>query len=276
MKVELFPFQKKALQDIRMKAAEAMGSYHRTHSPQVVSFTAPTGAGKTIIMAAFIESVLFGDENFAEQQNAIFVWLSDSPQLNEQSKLKLDTKADKIRLAQCVTVEEESFDRETFEDGHIYFLNTQKLAVSSNLTKHGDGRTYTIWETIANTVRKKNDRLYFIIDEAHRGMQGREASKATTIMQKFIKGSDRDRIDPMPVVIGMSATTQRFNKLVENTSSTIHKVVVTTGEVRASGLLKDRIIITYPEEDSVNNDMAILQAAADDWKEKWERGIYMP
>lgn len=105
--------------------------------------------------------------------------------------------------------------------------------------------------------------------EAHRGMQGREASKATTIMQKFIKGSDRDRIDPMPVVIGMSATTQRFNKLVENTSSTIHKVVVTTGEVRASGLLKDRIIITYPEEDSVNNDMAILQAAADDWKEKW-------
>lgn len=269
MKVELFPFQKKALQDIRMKAAEAMGSYHRTHSPQVVSFTAPTGAGKTIIMAAFIESVLFGDENFAEQQNAIFVWLSDSPQLNEQSKLKLDTKADKIRLAQCVTVEEESFDRETFEDGHIYFLNTQKLAVSSNLTKHGDGRTYTIWETIANTVRKKNDRLYFIIDEAHRGMQGREASKATTIMQKFIKGSDRDRIDPMPVVIGMSATTQRFNKLVENTSSTIHKVVVTTGEVRASGLLKDRIIITYPEEDSVNNDMAILQAAADDWKEKW-------
>lgn len=73
----------------------------------------------------------------------------------------------------------------------------------------------------------------------------------------------------MPVVIGMSATTQRFNKLVENTSSTIHKVVVTTGEVRASGLLKDRIIITYPEEDSVNNDMAILQAAADDWKEKW-------
>lgn len=100
-------------------------------------------------------------------------------------------------------------------------------------------------------------------------MQGREASKATTIMQKFIKGSDRDRIDPMPVVIGMSATTQRFNKLVENTSSTIHKVVVTTGEVRASGLLKDRIIITYPEEDSVNNDMAILQAAVDDWKEKW-------
>lgn len=58
MRVELFPFQKRALTDIRMKTAEAMGSYHRTHAPQVVSFTAPTGAGKTIIMSALIEAIL--------------------------------------------------------------------------------------------------------------------------------------------------------------------------------------------------------------------------
>ena len=270
MRVELFPFQKRALADIRMKTAEAMGSYHRTHAPQVVSFTAPTGAGKTIIMSALLEDILFGDDQYVEQPDAIIVWLSDSPQLNEQSKQKIDSKADKIRLSQCVTVSEESFDKEMFENGHIYFLNTQKLSVTSKLTKNGDGRTYTIWQTLANTVREKSDRLYFIIDEAHRGMQGREASKATTIMQKFLKGSSSDGIPPMPVVIGMSATTQRFNALVEGTSSTIHKSIVTTDEVRASGLLKDRIVITYPEEGTVNNDMAILQAAADDWKEKWE------
>ena len=270
MRVELFPFQKRALADIRMKTAEAMGSYHRTHAPQVVSFTAPTGAGKTIIMSALIEAVLFGDEQYMEQPNAIIVWLSDSPQLIEQSMQKIDSKADKIKLPQCVTISEESFDKEVFEDGHVYFLNTQKLSVTSKLTKNGDGRTYTIWQTLANTVWEKSDRLYFIIDEAHRGMQGREASRATTIMQKFIKGSEDDGIPPMPVVIGMSATTQRFNALVEGTSSTIHKSIVTTDEVRASGLLKDRIVITYPEEGAVNNDMAILQAAADDWKEKWE------
>ena len=90
MKVELFPFQKRALADIRMKTAEAMGSYHRTHAPQVVSFTAPTGAGKTIIMASLIESIFFGDENYAEQPNAIIVWLSDSPQLNEQAMEMLE------------------------------------------------------------------------------------------------------------------------------------------------------------------------------------------
>ena len=58
MKAELFPFQKKALAGWRMQSAEALGSYRRTHSPQVVSFTAPTGAGKTIIMASLLDRPL--------------------------------------------------------------------------------------------------------------------------------------------------------------------------------------------------------------------------
>ena len=60
-----------------------------------------------------IENILYGDGTYVEQPNAIIVWLSDSPQLNEQSKLKIDSKADKIRLSQCVTVTEDSFDKET-------------------------------------------------------------------------------------------------------------------------------------------------------------------
>ncbi|MCD8110559.1 MAG: DEAD/DEAH box helicase family protein [Clostridiales bacterium] len=270
MKAELFPFQKRALKELRMKSAEAIFRYRRTHANQVISFTAPTGAGKTIIMAALIESIFFGDEEYPEQPEAIIVWLSDSPQLNEQSKDKIDLKADKIRFGQCVTIQDESFDQETFDDGHIYFLNTQKLGKSSNLTKHTDSRQYTIWETLANTAREKSDRLYVIIDEAHRGMHGREAGRATTIMQKFLKGSPADGINAMPVVIGMSATSARFNALVAGIASDTQYVVVTTDEVRASGLLKDRIVISYPEESTGNRDMAVLQAAADEWKNKWD------
>lgn len=270
MKAELFPFQKRAFGELRMKSAEAVYRYQRTHSKQVVSFTAPTGAGKTIIMAALIESIFFGDEAYPEQPEAIVVWLSDSPQLNEQSKDKIDLKADKIRLGQCVTIQDDSFDQGMFDDGHIYFLNTQKLGKSSNLTKHTDNRQYTIWETLANTAREKSDRLYFIIDEAHRGMQGREAGRATTIMQKFLKGSPSDGIEAMPVVIGMSATSARFNALVQGIASDTQYVIVTTDEVRASGLLKDRIVISYPEENTGNRDMAVLQAAADEWKDKWD------
>ena len=269
MKVELFPFQKTALARLRQSVATALGNYRSTHTPQVVSYTAPTGAGKTIVMSALIEAIYYGDELYPDQNEAIFIWLSDSPQLNEQSRLKIDLKADKIRLNQCVVISDDSFDMEVLEDGHIYFLNTQKLSKSSNLTKHSDGRQYTIWETLANTVREKADRLYFIIDEAHRGAQGaRDLTKNTTIMQKFLKGSDADRLPPMPVVIGMTATPQRFNRLAEGIQSTTHYVKTTADEVRASGLLKDRIVITYPEH--AGNDMAVLQAATDEWKSKWD------
>ena len=269
MKVELFPFQKTALARLRQSVATALGNYRSTHTPQVVSYTAPTGAGKTIVMSALIEDIYYGDELYPEQPEAIFIWLSDSPQLNEQSRLKIDLKADKIRLNQCVVISDDAFDMETLEDGHIYFLNTQKLSKSSNLTKHSDGRQYTIWETLSNTVREKGDRLYFIIDEAHRGAQGaRDLTKNTTIMQKFLKGSEADRLPPMPVVVGMTATPQRFNRLAEGIQSTTHYVKTTADEVRASGLLKDRIVITYPEHSG--NDMAVLQAATDEWRHKWD------
>lgn len=282
MKVELFPFQQKALANLRMRVNGAAQGYESSFTPQIVSFTAPTGAGKTIIMASLMESIFFGDELYIEQPNyvgtryfpeqpeAIFVWLSDSPELNAQSRMKIDFKADKINLNQCVTIDDESFDREILEDGHIYFLNTQKLSKSSNLTKHSDTRQFTIWETLRNTAVRKAGRLYFIIDEAHRGMQGKKAGEATSIMQKFIFGSPTDELPAMPIVIGMSATPERFNALVGKTDSTKHYVVVTPDEVRASGLLKDRIVIRFPEMQNGGNAMAVLQAAADEWKDKWD------
>ena len=267
MKTELFPFQKKAVAELRSKTAEAIGSYHRTSTPQVVSLQAPTGSGKTIIMAALIEEIYYGNALYEEQPDAIFVWLSDSPTLNAQSKDKMETKADKL-FGRCVTISGESFDGEYLDDGYIYFLNTQKLGKGDNLTKHGDRRNYTIWETLTNTVREKSDRLYFIIDEAHRGMQGREAGKATSIMQRFLKGYAPVKLPAMPVVIGVSATAKRFNTLVGDTSSTLQKCVITANDVRASGLLKDRIVITYPEDKEKYNELAVLGAAVTEWHKK--------
>ena len=283
MKKELFPFQKMAVLDMRKKAAEALGAYSRTGTPQILSLQAPTGSGKTIMMASLIEDILFGSSEvppgevgFVEQPEAIFVWLSDSPELNLQSKDKIDLGADRILFGTTTLIEEASFDRELLEDGKIYFLNTQKLSVSGNLTKKSDRRQWTIWETLDNTAREKADRLYFIIDEAHRGMQGSEAGKASSIMQRFLKGYHKSGVEmrPMPFVIGMSATAERFNRLAEGLSSTIHKTIVSADQVRASGLLKDRILIGFPKDAAKQDDMALLGTATDEWMNKcahWEQ-----
>lgn len=284
MKVNLISFQDKAVKDLRVDIADALDSYRRRKKTQVVSLQAPTGAGKTIIAAGLIEDIYFGltladGTTFAEQPEAIFVWLSDSPELNAQSKQKIELKTSKLRFGQCVTISEDSFDMEMLEDGHVYFLNTQKISRNGKLTKHSDNRQYTIWETLDNTIQNKADRLYFIIDEAHRGAKSkREAGTDTTIMQRFIKGYEytengiKRKMHAMPVILGISATSERFNTLVGNiTNVGLQTYVITADDVRSSGLLKDRIVITYPEDPEKNNDIVLLEAAVEEWLKKCKR-----
>lgn len=281
MKVDLISFQDKAVKELRLNIADACDSYRKRTKTQVVSLQAPTGAGKTIIAAALIESIYNGitmtdGSAFAEQPEAIFVWLSDSPELNEQSKQKIELKTSKLRFGQCETISEDSFDREMLEDGKIYFLNTQKISKSGNLTKHSDSRQYTIWETLDNTIANKADHLYFIIDEAHRGAKTKNAAGTdTTIMQRFIKGYEyiengvKRTMRSMPVVLGISATAARFNTLISNiTNVGLQTYVITADDVRASGLLKDRIVITYPDDETKNNDIVLLEAAVEEWQKK--------
>lgn len=270
MKVSLFDFQKDVLSDLRnkLKAARLLASID---NPQVISFSAPTGSGKTIVMAALFENILFGEENFEAQPDAVILWISDMPELNEQTRLKIEGKSDRIRVRQLITIDS-TFDAERLDGGHIYFINTQKLGSDKLLTHRGDNRQYTIWETFTNTVKALPDRFYVVIDEAHRGMRTNgNTQKAQTIMQKFLLGSDEDGLCRMPLVIGVSATPERFEDLLrDSTSHTIHRCKVPAEEVRKSGLLKDRILIHYP--DTVTQaEMALLEEATKRWQQMGKR-----
>lgn len=270
MKITLFPFQEDALYALNQKIDKAHLLWQKD-DPQVISFSAPTGAGKTIIMTSLFEDIFCGNENRLADPDAVIVWLSDSPMLNEQTRYKIERQSTKIRMQDLVMIDS-SFDAEVLEGGKVYFLNTQKLGTDKLLTIHSDVRQYSIWETLTNTAERKPKQLYVVIDEAHRGtaISERERNKANSIMQKFILGSPEDGLCIMPLVIGVTATPQRFEKLVAGTQSTIQKINVPVEQVRDSGLLKDRVIIHIPEI-QMNSSMTVLKSAVQNWLDKCRR-----
>jgi type III restriction enzyme len=251
----------------------AIYDVQKNHKRQAIILAAPTGSGKTVITAAFIEEILSGSDRFVAQPDAVFLWLSDQPVLNEQSKKRIATASTKLGNNDLVIVDAD-FDRETFIGGKLYFINTQKLGKDKLLTSgKGDKRQYTIWETISNTALTKADRFYLIIDEAHRGTKVNRNDEANrlTVLQKFVKGSDNE-IPAIDLILGVSATPQRFQQLIDGEGNrTPHKCEVNPMDVRVSGLLKDRIMVFYPNE-HFPTDWTMLKAAVQQWRamgEEW-------
>lgn len=260
------------LKDFQVQAVDRLVNHLRRASIeaqsgdlQAVSLFAPTGSGKTIIATAAIERLLEGDGRSGPFPDATFLWVSDQPNINEQTRRKMLEASSTLGPSNLVIIDAASFDQETFTPSIVYFLNIQKLGKDKNLITKGDERDFTIWETINNTLAARPGALYVFIDEAHRGMSEnpRERSDAATITQKFIKGAQD--INPVLLIVGISATIDRFNRLVEGTPRIARPVNIEPEEVRTSGLLKEVITFYHPTEEQPS-DMTMLRAAARSWQ----------
>jgi hypothetical protein len=260
-------YQTPAVADVLDRLKKARKRWHEDGDKNAFSLTATTGAGKTVMAAAVIEALFFGsdDFDFVADPGAVVIWFSDDPSLNEQSKWRLSQASDKLTVSDLVTVDN-SFGRERFEPGKVYFLNTQKLGKNSLLVrghdpddaaieKDGMGerlmpdlRSHTIWDTIKNTIEDPDLTLYLVLDEAHRGMKEGSATGKPTIVKQLINGSGG--VPGIPVVWGISATVQRFNEAIAGMEGhgTLPNVVVDAKKVQDSGLIKDTINLDVPDE----------------------------
>jgi type III restriction enzyme len=267
MKIDLKDFQIQKCDELMDKLAAAREEYARTKEPQALVFSSPTGSGKTIALAALLEQLFRGTEGHPARPYSRVLWISDSPELNVQSRDKLLRACDGIAFHDLVMVDA-LYDTEYLPEGKIHFINTQLLGKDKKLTQNGDGRTWTFWQTVENTARNHGNDLLLIIDEAHRGMgvSVNERNRRKTIIRKFIDGAPEDGLRPLPIILGMSATTHRFDEFLAQTERTTRKVVITSTEVQESGLLKDTLIVANPEGD-VEGDMTLLSVAADKWKD---------
>lgn len=224
-----------------------------------VSLSAPTGAGKTVIASAVIEALFDGAGVFAEDPDATVLWVTDDPALNEQTKRKMLQAADNLGPSRLRTIDA-SFDAEKFEPQRVYFLNIQKLARTNKLARSNvEQRTYSLWQTLGNTIRDNGAHFYIVIDEAHRGMK--DEGDRPTIVSRIINGQQGVN-EPAPIVWGISATPQRFTDAMDRgtVERTSRPVKVSIDEVRASGLLKDLIILDNPAQSQHEGDTTLVRA----------------
>jgi len=266
MKFTLVDYQEKAVTDALGKLTKARQMLTADIMPvRETSFalTAATGAGKTVIAAALIESLFFGNEtnNFDADENAVVLWFSQDPILNHQTRGRLLEASDLLSYPRTEIIEP-TFTAEKFKAGHVYFINTAKFASHSTLVRghdpdsdasdalmpRPDGRRYTIWDTIRNTINDEDLNLYLFLDEAHQGMGGERDRAGNrqkgTIIQRLING--HADVPPVPIVFGISATPERFQEAIGAATSRIPlgDVEVDREAVMESGLVKENVILT--------------------------------
>lgn len=285
MKFILKDYQRDAVRDALANLRKARRYWHGESDKTAFSLTAVTGAGKTVMAAAAFEALFHGDDefDFDADPGAVVIWFSDDPSLNEQTRFRLMEASDRINHTDLVVVEN-TFNRPRFEAGKIYFLNTQKLGKNSLLVRGHDQdelevkagdllpetrpdlRAYTIWDTIQNTIEDPELTLYLVLDEAHRGMGDATPREKGTIVQRLINGSGG--VPGIPVVWGISATVERFNKAIEFAGKhmKLQNVVVDAAKVQESGLIKDTILLDIPDEVG-DFDTVLVRRATDKLKE---------
>lgn len=265
MRLTLHNFQEQAVAEVLDALAEARNRFDTRNRSTAVSLTAVTGAGKTVIATGVLEALLAGhDQGIDPVAGLTVLWLTDDPSLNEQTRRKMLVASDQIAARQLVTIGDDNpLDQKTLDPAAIYFLNIQKLGRgSTNYVKTGDRRQYSLWDTVRQTIRERGSSFLLIIDEAHRGTSS-ATSERKTIAAQLINGDPDAGIPPAPIVLGISATPERFNSTATGAGRLMHPVEVDVDEVRASGLIKDLVSISFPTE-TQPSDLTLVEQAVED------------
>jgi len=297
MKFKLKDYQHDAVIQVLDNLARARKAFHDPDRPQETSFalSATTGAGKTVMAAAAIEALFYGDDelDFDPDPGAVVLWFSDDPNLNDQTRMRLLQASEKLTHDRLVTIKP-PFSVPALEPGKVYFLNTQRLSKSSRLTRGADlasydsvaqgalmapdDLAYNIWQTLAETIDDEGLTVYMVLDEAHRGFNTNTSRDKSTIVRSLVNGEQTGA--PMPVVWGISATVDRFAEAMKEASVrgdrvALPPVTVDPVLVQRSGLIKDAIRLDIPAE-AGNLETTLASRAARKLKESAHRwGKYL-
>ncbi|MFH1402447.1 MAG: DEAD/DEAH box helicase family protein [Patescibacteria group bacterium] len=199
-------------------------------------FKAPTGAGKTIIMAEFLRCL---DDNYQFHEDKAYIWVSfGGDESYSQSKNKLYhyfNEGTDMNLKDINNLSEGKLYK-----NNIFFINWSKIKgtdkESKKLRKSG-GVGYggdAVFDDFIQKTKKERD-LVLIIDEAHTETDTHLANEVV------------DLIDPR-IILKITATPKDLPNISDVSQKKAGFVEALESDVIASGLIKEKIIIQTEED----------------------------
>jgi type III restriction enzyme len=199
-------------------------------------FKAPTGAGKTIMMAEFLRCL---DDNYQFHEDKAYIWVSfGGDESYMQSKNKLYTyfnEGTDMNLKDVNNLSEGKLYK-----NNIFFVNWLKIKgtdkESKKLRKSG-GVGYggeAVFDEFIQKTRKERE-LVLIIDEAHTETDTHLANEVVNL------------IDPR-IILKVTATPKDLPNISDVSQKKAGFVETLESDVIASGLIKEKIIIQTEED----------------------------
>ncbi len=227
----LKPFQEKAVARLKNEFL-ALWKAPRQNIPLV--FKAPTGSGKTIMLAQFLRDIV-SDPRFAGN-NVAFVWFSFSEDSYEQSKKKLYEYyggASELGLLDL-----NDLTRGRLENNSVFFINWQKLKGTSKDSRklRRENEWGLTFDSFISATNEDGRRIVVIIDEEHIGA---DTKLALEVIDGVIK----------PKVTLRVSATPRYEPTREDTDDLKAGFVkVKRDEVVEAGLIKEKIVFQTEED----------------------------
>ena len=244
----LKPFQEEAVAKLRKSFLELWqtGNYHLP-----LIFKAPTGSGKTIMVAQLLKD-LTGDPQF--NADKAFLWFTFNEESYQQSKQKLFMYYGGASELDLLDLND--LNRGKLEKNNVFFINWQKIKDS---TKDGrklrrDNEQGLTFDNFIAATQEAGREFILIVDEAHR-------DKETDLASELI-----DLINPR-LILEITATPKREPSADDLDDKKAGYVRVKREDVVEAGLIKEKII-TQTKEDieqvqkkEYDQDLLLLELA---------------
>lgn len=165
-------YQQKAIAKIVNHSVDFL----REAEAQTIIFQAPTGSGKTTMMA---ESMIRIVKEIQEKESLSFVWISVN-NLHRQSSESLELHFENDRLLECI--EARDIIGNVLDENQILFVNWQSLNREGNLFMIENEDDWNLSKIISNT-KDEGRKIVLIIDESHHSAKTSKAKEVLSIIE---------------------------------------------------------------------------------------------